>query len=314
MSEVDETAHLSESQLGLAFAYCCGMPRPPRMLEDDMFYHITSRTFQGRYLLLPTAAVLRIVGWCLAKSLRRYRIELFAYAVMSNHFHLLIRGAAPDIPLLMRDFKRSVSLHVGQKLGRWIGNFWARRYDAVPVLDETALEDTFRYILGHGTKEGLVKSPLDWPGLHFSRQVLRPDRDRCFTHNGSREELSLSRLPELEDLDSKRYRKRVGKLLKQIEAQARVSVELLPNLLAREPQFKPKRLKSSPIPRYRASSKFIATHFLSRYRQFINDFRYASGRYCAGQLSVAFPDNSYRPPLGPLLKTGNRTPLQMLAP
>ena len=48
----------------------------------------------------------------------------------------------------------------------WWGRFWERRYTAAPILDDEALEGLLAYVVCHGVKEGLVRDPSDWEGLH----------------------------------------------------------------------------------------------------------------------------------------------------
>lgn len=44
---------------------------------------------------------------------------------------------------------------------------WARRFSSIPVSDEPEAQILrLRYLLSNSTKEGLVLSPSDWPGVH----------------------------------------------------------------------------------------------------------------------------------------------------
>ena len=92
------------------------------------------------------------------------RSELFAFSVVSNHIHLVVRAPRANLPRFMQYLLTNVSKKVGKLVG-WRGSFWERRYSAEPILDETALLERVRYVLSHGVKEGLVRRCREWPGL-----------------------------------------------------------------------------------------------------------------------------------------------------
>src|SRR5690606_24203834 len=53
------------------------------------------------------------------------------------------------------------------RLHGWSGPLWSRRHRAIVVSDEEAKQvDLLAYHLAQGTKENLVWSPCDWPGVH----------------------------------------------------------------------------------------------------------------------------------------------------
>jgi REP element-mobilizing transposase RayT len=71
---------------------------PLRMFEEEGYYFVTSRCFQGRLLLRPGPEVNEVVGGVLARAVQHSAgtVRLHAFTFASNHFHLLVwaRGAA----------------------------------------------------------------------------------------------------------------------------------------------------------------------------------------------------------------------------
>lgn len=56
---------------------------------------------------------------------------------------------------------------------RWPDKIWARRYNGIIVSDEPEEQwARLKYVLGQGAKEDLVKSPLEWTGLHAARPLV----------------------------------------------------------------------------------------------------------------------------------------------
>jgi len=143
---------------------------PLRMFQEEGLYFVTSRCFQGRLLLRPSAEVNEVVGGVLARAVQQSagNVRLHAFTFASNHFHLLVwaRGAA------LAGFMQYLRANLSRKVGRlvdWSGGFWERRYSAEPVLDDTALVGRLRYVLAHGVKEGLVERSAEWPRREAAR-------------------------------------------------------------------------------------------------------------------------------------------------
>ena len=134
---------------------------------------ITVRTLQSRYLLRPSDELNRIVVGVLAHALRSHRVKLHAAVFLSNHAHFLISPeSVEEMANFMRLVNGALSIEIG-KLHDWSGPMWARRYTSIPVSDEPEAQIArLRYLLANSTKEGLVLSPLDWPGVHCAEALM----------------------------------------------------------------------------------------------------------------------------------------------
>ncbi|WP_239470441.1 hypothetical protein [Archangium violaceum] len=98
---------------------------PLRMFQEESYYFVTSRCFQGRLLLRPSQEVNEVVGGVLARAAqqRAGSVRLHAFIFASNHFHLLVwtRGAA------LASFMQYLRANLSKKVGRlvdWSGGFW----------------------------------------------------------------------------------------------------------------------------------------------------------------------------------------------
>ena len=300
---------------------------PLRMFQEEGYYFVTSRCFQGRLLLRPSPEVNEVVGGVLARAVQQSAdtVRLHAFTFASNHFHLLVwaRGAA------LASFMQYLRANLSKKVGRlvdWSGGFWERRYSAEPVLDDTALVGRLRYVLAHGVKEGLVEKSAEWPGLTCLPQLLGPAR-RLFrwfnwTKRWSRRrgedaaagkrrfaeewaepvELELAPLPCWAGRGEVEKRREVQALLCEVEAEARGKGK--PVLGARavqeqHPHTRPERLKRSPRPLGHASTRQALQQLHEQYRAFVSAFREAAARWRRGDFSACFPVFSFPPPLLP---------------
>ena len=101
---------------------------PLRMFQEEGYYFVTSRCYQGRLLLRPSQEVNEVVGGVLARAVKQSGgcVRLHAFTFASNHFHLLVwaRGAA------LAGFMQYLRANLSRKVGRLVdgrGGFWERR-------------------------------------------------------------------------------------------------------------------------------------------------------------------------------------------
>ncbi|WP_239470184.1 hypothetical protein [Archangium violaceum] len=61
---------------------------PLRMFQEEGYYFVTSRCFQGRLLLRPSAEVNEVVGGVLARAVQQSagNVRLHAFTFASDHF------------------------------------------------------------------------------------------------------------------------------------------------------------------------------------------------------------------------------------
>jgi REP element-mobilizing transposase RayT len=149
------------------------LKRHARFFKPDVVYHVTSKTLRGEFFLHPSSATNEVVLGVLGRAQVVWPdVKLFGYVFMSNHFHLMLQGPPDDLPAFVGFIKREISRRLGESSGS-PGPMWQRRYEATALPTSSAQLKCLRYILGHGVKEGLVESPLDWPGIHCAHHLLK---------------------------------------------------------------------------------------------------------------------------------------------
>ena len=140
------------------------MGHPLRHQEAGAVYELTNGSLHQIFVLKPDEEVNKIILGLLAKMAWRYRVEIFAFCFMSNHFHILARSRTLQLHLFMRDFQSALAVKLNQHWGR-TGTFWARRYTAIKVLDDETMVDRLRYTVCNPSESNLVRHPNEWPGL-----------------------------------------------------------------------------------------------------------------------------------------------------
>lgn len=290
--------------------------------EGRTLFEITTRTVQGRFLLRPGPQLNRIILGILGRAQRRYGVELHAFVFLSNHYHLLATvQSAHQLALFVGYLNANLAKEAGRLHG-WREKFWSRRYQAIPVSEEEAAQlDRLRYVLSHGAKEGLVRSPRDWPGVHsidallgdsalkglwFSRTREYAARQRGEEFNplehAETERVTLTPLPCFRHLDEDPRRARINELVAEIEATARQryqELELEPlgrrAIQRQEPTARPNKIKKASAPLVHAATKRVRRAFFEAYHTFVATYRQASERLLLGDTATLFPEGCFLP-------------------
>jgi len=298
------------------------MPRRIRFVPPGSLVEVTCRTVQGRLLLRPSPILRDLTLGVLARAARLYPVEIHAFAFLSNHFHLLLTVVdAQRLAAFMGYLNSNLAREAG-RLIRWREKFWGRRYQAILVSGEQASQVArLRYVLSHGSKEGLVNSPREWPGAHCAPFLLSglPVCGRWINHTlehrASRkrivletedlveeETLELAALPCWAHLAPERYREQMARMVEAIEREAAQRIAESARPVAgrafverQDPRFEPNRIKKGPAPLIHACSRHVRRELREAYGLFLGAYRRASDRLRQGCFDVRFPDGSFPP-------------------
>jgi putative transposase len=118
--------------LPLKYDYIPGMPRRKRLIVPGLPHHITQRG-NNRGQVFDSDSDRRIFLDLLARYSQQYGLAIWAYCLMTNHFHLVAAPAnetamANALGRVESDFARFVNLH-----RRSCGHLWQARYYSVPM-------------------------------------------------------------------------------------------------------------------------------------------------------------------------------------
>ena len=86
---------------------------------------------------------------------------LYAYCLMSNHFHLLIRERNDNLAMAVKRIASSYVYYYNHKYGR-DGHLFRERFKSEPVNDMDYFTTLLRYIHQNPVKAGLVKNVKDY--------------------------------------------------------------------------------------------------------------------------------------------------------
>jgi REP element-mobilizing transposase RayT len=88
--------------------------------------------------------------------------NLYAYCLMSNHLHLLIRPLVSTISTIMGILLTRYAKHFNRMLGRE-GHVFEERFRSYPCERDNYFRRSVRYIHLNPVRAGIVSEPADWP-------------------------------------------------------------------------------------------------------------------------------------------------------
>jgi hypothetical protein len=270
-----------------------------------------------------------IIG-VLGRAQRLYGLKIFAFQFLSDHYHLLVwADDAQQLARFMEYFGGNLAREAGRS-SSWHGRFWGRRYHSGVV--DNAPESQIarlRYILSNGCKEGLVASPLDWPGVSSTRALLDGSMRLCGTwfdrtreyragKFSSRprqvfaesEEVRLSVLPCLSLLEREDFERTVRSIVEQVEQETHemhATNGTRPGgpkwVLRQRPHRVPRAMKRSRATRFLTAVRQNIVELRRAYREFVLAYREAANRLRAGDRLIEFPPGCF-PPRLPFARAG----------
>jgi putative transposase len=140
-----------------------GMGRPKRASEGGLVYHVLNRANGGIKLFQKPADYDSFVD-LLAESVARTGTELFAFCVMRNHWHLVVR------PREEGELSRFVGWLALTHTQRWHarrqsagrGHVYQGRFKSFPVQDEAHFLTVSRYVERNALRANLVDRAEQW--------------------------------------------------------------------------------------------------------------------------------------------------------
>lgn len=99
---------------------------------------------------------------CVMKKVKiKYSFELYAYCLMDNHVHFLIKATKPDLADIMKSIQVRY-YHWFHKKYDYEGHLFNGRYKSIPVESQPYFQKLISYIHINPVKAGMCKSSIDY--------------------------------------------------------------------------------------------------------------------------------------------------------
>lgn len=136
------------------------MPRKAREKSSTGIYHAMLRGINGQTIFEDREDYEQLIHTIIEyKEVSGY--EVYAYCLMSNHIHLLIKEGEEDLGLVFKRIGASYVYWYNWKYKRK-GHLFQDRYKSEPVEDERYFLTVLRYIHQNPIKAGINKNVTDY--------------------------------------------------------------------------------------------------------------------------------------------------------
>lgn len=137
------------------------MPRPPRFLLSQSFYHIMTRGNNRNVVFRSNENYLYFLD-LIVKYKQEHPFDLYHYCLMPNHTHFLIQTKkALDFSCFMKKLSLAYFHHYRREYD-WVGHFWQDRYKSQTVGKDSYFIQCGKYIELNPVRAGIVKKPEDY--------------------------------------------------------------------------------------------------------------------------------------------------------
>jgi REP element-mobilizing transposase RayT len=281
----------------------------PRQVLPQTTYLVTRRCFHRQFLLRPSEVTSGIFLYVLALAAARFGVEVHAFCVLSNHYHLVVTDPHARLPAFAQYLDSLVARAVNASHGRW-ETFWApSSFSAVTLASPEDVVSKAAYVLANPVAGGLVRRGSDWPGLwsapaQIGGAPLTARRPTTFFRaNGylpATAQLNLTIPPGFASPEE--FRARLQAALAELEERAQRQLSSrgrgflgAARVLAQKPSARPAGAepRRQLSPRVAARDKWKRIEALFSLAEFGRAYRKALAALRAGIRDVVFPNGTY---------------------
>ena len=149
------------------------MPRSPRQIAAGVCFHVLNRG-NGRQALFHKPADYDAFVAILAEAVRRHEVDLFAWVVMPNHWHLVLRPRRKEA--LVQFMRWLTVTHVRrhhQHHRSDPGHLYQGRYKSFPVEEDEYFLALCRYVEANPVRAKLVTKAEQWKWSSLRQRLAR---------------------------------------------------------------------------------------------------------------------------------------------
>lgn len=178
------------------------MPRHPRFLPPDNYYHIMNRGNNHMPIFTCDEDFLFYLKK-LAELKQEHPFDLYHYCLMKTHLHLLVKiNKKSDFSNFSKRLNLSYSSYYQRNYG-FTGHFWQGRYKSQLISNDPYFIQCGKYIEINPVKAGAIKRPEEYPWSSYCYYVLGE------TNNLLTEDIFYSEMGRNAAEKQKRYREMV---------------------------------------------------------------------------------------------------------
>ena len=152
------------------------MPRRGRIIAQTGIYHIMLRGNERKEIFLDEEDKSRIIDTIILKR-KDGDFKLYAFCVMNNHIHVLIKEGKDDIAKVIKRIATSYAYYYNKKNKR-VGHVFQDRYKSETIKDDRQLLEVIRYIHNNPVKAKINKKSNEYRWSSYNDYIAKGFSDK----------------------------------------------------------------------------------------------------------------------------------------
>ena len=137
------------------------MPRANRILQADYPYNITLRSINKMPFEMPLAELWDFSCDLLLFCSYAFKIEIHAFVLMNNHYHMILRTPNANLDKFMNYFNGGLSREIGFKTAR-INQKFGGRYHSSIISDLRYYHHAYKYVYRNPVEARVCNATEDY--------------------------------------------------------------------------------------------------------------------------------------------------------
>jgi REP element-mobilizing transposase RayT len=147
------------------------MGRPQRAIDPDSIYHVMCRGSDKKPIAWDARDFDSLFA-CLDRVARRHSWEVFAWCLMPNHYHVIVRTTLEGFSRGLQVLNQTHSIRTNLRYGK-SAHLFRNRPHCVEVLSQAHLVNAILYVVRNPMRAGLCARAWEWPYSSYRATVGR---------------------------------------------------------------------------------------------------------------------------------------------
>lgn len=146
------------------------MSRQARIRTPDGVYHVTTHGDGDMMIFEGSSEKWRLLD-LLADTAKEFDWAMYAWCVMGNHYHFLLKTPDDNLSEGMHHINMSYGEWYNKSQGRH-GHVFQDRFFSILITQDSHLLEASRYVVLNPLRAGVVSAPQEWPWSSYSTAAL----------------------------------------------------------------------------------------------------------------------------------------------
>lgn len=150
------------------------MPRKILIRASDFPYHVVARVNNRDWFYIPIEDVWIECLRLIKKGQLKFQIKIYAFVLMSNHYHLCIQTPLANIDSFMQFFNKALAEFIAKGAGR-VNRIFGGPYKWTLITSEAYFQNVIRYVYQNPLRANMCQRCEDYPFSDLSFKNPRPE-------------------------------------------------------------------------------------------------------------------------------------------